>query len=56
MKKTDKSKHEIDPNLVLPFGYGTRMCIARRFAEQTLLLLMIRVSFKKQKSWTREKF
>lgn len=44
--KEEKSKFNahVNPYLVLPFGHGMRACIARRLAEQNMLVLMIRVS------------
>lgn len=42
--KTD-SKSNINPFLVLPFGHGMRSCIARRFAEQNILIFLLRVSY-----------
>lgn len=33
----------VNPYLVLPFSHGMRSCIARRFAEQNMLVLMLRV-------------
>ena len=33
-----------DNNFVmLPFGYGSRMCIGRRFAEQEIYLAVVKV-------------
>lgn len=44
LKSTDKlSKSNINPYLVLPFGHGMRSCIARRFAEQNMLVFLLRV-------------
>lgn len=44
LKTSDKSaKVQTNPYLVLPFGHGMRSCIARRFAEQNMLVLMLRV-------------
>lgn len=37
-------KTEINPYLVLPFGHGARSCIARRLAEQNMMVFLIRVS------------
>lgn len=41
--KSTCGKSSINPYLVLPFSHGMRSCIARRFAEQNMLVLMIRV-------------
>lgn len=48
--KEEKSKAntQTNPYLVLPFGHGMRACIARRLAEQNILVLVIRVSFRFQ--------
>lgn len=44
LKKDQKStKTNTNPYLVLPFSHGMRSCIARRFAEQNMLVLMLRV-------------
>lgn len=43
-EEQNKSKAPTNPYLVLPFGHGMRSCIARRFAEQNMLVLMLRVS------------
>lgn len=34
----------VNPYLVLPFGHGMRACIARRLAEQSMMVLMLNVS------------
>lgn len=36
-------KNAINPYLVLPFGHGMRACIARRMAEQNILVFILRV-------------
>lgn len=36
-------RNPINPYLVLPFSHGMRSCIARRFAEQNMLVVMLRV-------------
>ena len=38
-----ENKSGINPYLVLPFGHGMRSCIARRLAEQNMLVLMLRL-------------
>lgn len=51
LKSSDAtSKVQTNPYLVLPFSHGMRSCIARRFAEQNMLVLMLRVS---ASTWTR---
>lgn len=41
----------LDPYLSLPFGFGPRMCIGRRVAEQSLLILMIKLLQSFQIEW-----
>lgn len=38
------NQQKINPYLVIPFGHGMRSCIARRFAEQSILIFLLRVS------------
>lgn len=38
-----EQKKSFNPYLVLPFGHGMRSCIARRLAEQNMLVFLLRV-------------
>ncbi|XP_053674492.1 cytochrome P450 302a1, mitochondrial [Anopheles nili] len=38
-----ETKEPVSPHLVLPFGHGMRSCIARRLAEQSMLVLLLRL-------------
>ncbi|XP_031640916.1 cytochrome P450 302a1, mitochondrial [Contarinia nasturtii] len=53
LKNSDgvSSKTAINPYLVLPFSHGMRSCIARRFAEQNMLVLMLRIIRKYEIGW-----
>lgn len=37
--------NDVHPFLVTPFGHGMRACIARRMAEQNMIMTIIRVLF-----------
>ena len=43
--KNEGVKSSVNPFLVIPFGHGSRSCIARRFAEQNILVFLLRVSW-----------
>uniref|UniRef100_A0AAG5DFR8 Cytochrome P450 n=1 Tax=Anopheles atroparvus TaxID=41427 RepID=A0AAG5DFR8_ANOAO len=38
-----ETREPVSPHLVLPFGHGMRSCIARRLAEQSMLVLLLRL-------------
>jgi len=42
--KEDPQHHKAHPFLTMPFGFGPRMCIGRRFAELEIETLMTKVS------------
>ncbi|XP_029173132.1 cytochrome P450 302a1, mitochondrial isoform X2 [Nylanderia fulva] len=41
----------LSPYIVLPFGHGPRSCIARRFAEQNLQVLLLRICRNLKFTW-----
>lgn len=41
--KTNKYYQQPHPFLVIPFGHGARSCIARRLAEQNMLIFILKV-------------
>lgn len=43
LKSPNQQKLNVNPFLVIPFGHGMRSCIARRFAEQSMLVFLLRV-------------
>uniref|UniRef100_A0A182JET2 Cytochrome P450 n=1 Tax=Anopheles atroparvus TaxID=41427 RepID=A0A182JET2_ANOAO len=42
-----ETREPVSPHLVLPFGHGMRSCIARRLAEQSMLVLLLRLEILK---------
>ncbi|KAI4495471.1 hypothetical protein M0802_008685 [Mischocyttarus mexicanus] len=49
--KDSNSSKSVNPYLVLPFGHGPRSCIARRFAEQSMRTLLIRICRELEFTW-----
>ncbi|KAL0132045.1 hypothetical protein PUN28_000074 [Cardiocondyla obscurior] len=41
----------VNPYIVLPFGHGPRSCIARRFAEQNLQVILLRICRNLRFTW-----
>lgn len=46
-----KSEKPIHPYAVLPFGHGSRSCIARRLAEQNMLVFILKICRNFQFTW-----
>ncbi|XP_014488066.1 PREDICTED: cytochrome P450 302a1, mitochondrial [Dinoponera quadriceps] len=49
--KDGTMKESVHPYLMLPFGHGTRSCIARRFAEQTVQVFLLRICRNLRFTW-----
>ncbi len=43
--RSEQGSELIDPYANLPFGFGARMCIGRRIAEQEIYLTIIKVIY-----------
>ncbi|XP_051158005.1 cytochrome P450 302a1, mitochondrial isoform X2 [Leptopilina boulardi] len=46
-----KTEKPIHPYAVLPFGHGSRSCIARRLAEQNMLVFLLKICRNFQFTW-----
>ncbi|XP_018342302.1 PREDICTED: cytochrome P450 302a1, mitochondrial isoform X2 [Trachymyrmex septentrionalis] len=49
--KETKLKGKFNPYTVLPFGHGPRSCIARRFSEQNLQVILLRICRNLRFTW-----
>ncbi|XP_012530944.1 cytochrome P450 302a1, mitochondrial isoform X2 [Monomorium pharaonis] len=50
----NRRKNSLNPYTVLPFGHGPRSCIARRFAEQNMQVVLLRLCRNLQFTWCGE--
>ncbi|XP_063698793.1 cytochrome P450 302a1, mitochondrial [Culicoides brevitarsis] len=52
LRTPEGGKPDINPYTSLPFGHGMRACIARRFAEQNIILFLLRLLRNFEVKWT----
>ena len=50
--RDEKRRRNIHPFICLPFGYGTRMCIGKAFAEAEMRILLTRILREYRVGWT----
>ncbi|XP_034189588.2 cytochrome P450 302a1, mitochondrial [Osmia lignaria lignaria] len=47
----DRKGKSVHPYILLPFGHGPRSCIARRFAEQNMQVILLQICRRLRFSW-----
>ncbi|XP_076632594.1 cytochrome P450 302a1, mitochondrial [Colletes latitarsis] len=50
-ENSENKAKSVHPYVLLPFGHGPRSCIARRFAEQNMQVLLLRISRQLKFTW-----